>query len=59
MKAYYYEVNGYIKGVTEAKNRWDAKRYCKKLARVFCPNAKIKSIKVTRVKNCEPLAVEA
>ena len=56
MKTYYYEVNGYIKGVTEAKNRWDAKRYCKKLARVFCPNAKIKSIKVSRLKDYEPLA---
>lgn len=59
MKTYYYEVNGYIKGVTEAKNRWDAKRYCKKLARMFCPNAKIKSVKVSRLKEREPLAVEA
>ena len=59
MKAYHYEVNGYIKGVTEVKNRWEAKRYCKKLARIFCPNAKIKSIKVVRIKNSEPLAVEA
>ena len=58
MKAYYYEVNGYIKGVTEAKNRWEAKRYCKKLARMFCPNMKIKSIKLTRLKNYEPLAVK-
>lgn len=56
MKTYYYEVNGCIKGVTEAKNRWDAKRYCKKLAKVFCPNAKIKSVKVLRLKECEPLA---
>ena len=58
MKTYCYEVNGYIKGVTEAKNKWEAKRYGKKLARMFCPNAKIKSIKVARIKNCEPLAVE-
>lgn len=59
MKAYYYEVNGYIKGVAEAKSKWEAKRYCKKLAKVFCPNAKIQSIKITKIKNSEPLAMEA
>jgi hypothetical protein len=59
MKAYYYEVNGCIKGITEAKSRWEAKRYCKELVRMFCPNVKIKSLKITRIKDCEPLAVEA
>lgn len=59
MKAYYYEVNGYFKGITEAKSKWEAKKHCKELARIFCPNTKIKSIKITRVKNSEPLAVEA
>jgi hypothetical protein len=59
MKTYYYEVNKFIKGVTEAKNRRDAKRYCKRLTKMFCPNAKIKSVKITKIKNSEPLAVEA
>ena len=59
MKSYHYEINGYMKGCFVAKNRWDAKRYCKKLAKMFCPNMKIKSIKLTRLKNYEPLAVEA
>ena len=58
MKTYYYEVNGFIKGVTDAKNRWEAKRYCKNLAVSLCPNIKIKSVKITRIKKYEPLAVE-
>ena len=58
MKTYYYEINGYIKGVTEAKNRWEAKRYCKGLAKIFCPNARIKSIKVSRIQTNEPLYSE-
>lgn len=58
MKTYHYDVNGYIKGVTTAKTKWGAKKYCKGLLKMFCPNAKIKSIKVTRIKNCEPLVCE-
>ena len=59
MKTYYYEVNGYIKGVTEAKSKWEAKRYCKGLARMFWPNARIKSVKVSRIQTDEPLYSEA
>lgn len=59
MKTYYYEVNGYIKGVTTAKNKWGAKRYCKGLAKMFCPNAKIRSVKVSRIQTNEPLYSEA
>ena len=58
MKTYYYEINGYIKGVTTAKTKWGAKRYCKDLARKFCPNARIKSIKVSRIPSNEPLYSE-
>jgi hypothetical protein len=58
MKTYRYEVNGYINGFTVARNGWDAKRYCKKLTKRFCPNTKIKSIKVFKIKTNEPLAVE-
>lgn len=58
MKTYHYDVNGYIKGVTTAKTKWGAKRYCKELAKTFCPNIKFKSVKVTRIKNCEPLVCE-
>lgn len=58
MKAYYYEVNGFMKGITEAKSKWEAKRYCKNLTKMFCPNTKIKSVKLTRMKDYEPLAVE-
>ena len=58
MKTYYYEINGYIKGVTTANSKWDARRYCKDLAKTFCPNAKIKSIKIRRLRNNEPLATE-
>ena len=56
MKSYHYEINGFMKGCFVAKNRWDAKRYCKQLAKRFCPNIKIKSIKLTRLKDYEPLA---
>ena len=59
MKSYYYEVNGYIKGVTEAKSKWEARRYCKKLAKMFCPNARIKSVKVSRIQTDKPLYSEA
>ena len=59
MKTYYYEVNGYIKGVTTARTKWGAKKYCKGLAKMFCPNAKIKSVKVTRIQTDEPLYSEA
>ena len=58
MKTYYYEVNGYIKGVTTAKTKWGAKKYCKGLAKMFCPNAKIKSVKVSRIRTSEPLYSE-
>lgn len=58
MKTYYYEINGYIKGVTTAKSKWSAKRCCKELAKVFCPNAGIKSLKVTRIQTNEPLCAE-
>lgn len=58
MKTYHYEVNGYIKGVTTAKTKWGAKKYCKKLAKMFCPNAKIKSVKVSRIQTNEPLYSE-
>lgn len=59
MKQYYYEVNGYIKGVTTAKTRWEAKRYCKGLTKRFCPNMGIRSIRVLRIKTKEPLYTEA
>lgn len=59
MKTYYYEVNGYIKGVTTAKTKWGAKKYCKELAKRFCPNTKIKSIKISRIRRNEPLYSEA
>jgi hypothetical protein len=59
MKAYYYEINEYIRGVTEARNRWDAKRHCKHLATIFCPNAKIRSLRVSKIRANKPLAVEA
>ena len=58
MKQYYYEINGYIKGVTTASTKWGAKRYCKSLAKMFCPNARIKSIKVSRIQTEEPLYIE-
>ena len=58
MKSYYYEINGYIKGVTQARNKWDAKRHCKELAKTFCPNAKIKSIKIEKIRMDEPLVSE-
>jgi hypothetical protein len=59
MKAYYYEINGYFKGVTEAKHKWEAKRYSKRLAKRFFPNIKIKSVKVSRIQTNEPLYSEA
>lgn len=58
MKTYYYEVNGFMKGVVEAKNKWEVRKYCKYLTSLLYPNVKIKSIKVTRIKKYEPLAVE-
>ena len=58
MKTYHYNVNGYIKGVTTAKTKYEAKRHCKELAKMFCPNIKFKSVKVKRIKNCEPLVCE-
>ena len=58
MKNYYYEINGYIKGVTEAKNIFDARRHCKKLASIFCPNTIIRTTKIQRIKNNKPLAIE-
>lgn len=58
MKNYYYEINGFIKGVTEARNKIDARRHCRKLASIFCPNAEIRTIKTQRIKGNEPLAVE-
>ena len=58
MKTYYYEINGYIKGVTTAKTKWGAKRCCKGLAKMLCPNARIKSVKVSRIQTNEPLYSE-
>lgn len=58
MKTYRYDVNGYIKGVTTARTKWGAKKYCKELAKRFCPNIKFKSVKVTKIKNCKPLVCE-
>lgn len=58
MKTYHYDINGYIKGVTTAKTKRGAKKYSKGLAKVFCPNIKIKSVKITRMKNCKPLVCE-
>ena len=58
MKTYYYEINGYIKGVTTANSKLGVRKYCKRLAKTFCSNAKIKSLKISRLKNNEPLYTE-
>ena len=59
MKTYYYEVNECMKGVFEAKNKREAKRYCRTLAEKFFPTRGLVSLKVSKVKTKTPLYSEA
>jgi hypothetical protein len=59
MKTYYYEVNKCATGIFEAKNKREAKRYCRHLAELFFPTRGIEILKLTRIKKKGPLYTEA
>ena len=50
VKTYTYEVNNFICGQIQAKNKKAVKDHARHLAEIFCPSKGIKTIKIAEVK---------